>query len=86
MSIRDAKSLHWAEHHLRCLHKIEHYVLQMWHKRFLVDDVEIDLIFTDNLNPNIPSDEINLAARIIQLEILVPVRIHTVLVEFFLEK
>lgn len=70
--VGDAVSDLCAKHHLGALHSIVNAVLQSWLKRILVDKIEIYEIVTDNLDPNISFDIVDLATHIFFFAVLGP--------------
>lgn len=86
LPISNAKAPRWPKHHLGSPHEVEHDVFKLGHECLLVDDVEVYLVFTDNLNPDVSLDEVDLPARIGELVVLVPVGLLATLVELLLEE
>ena len=62
-----------AEHHLGALHEVEHHVFKSGFECLFVDQVEVDLVISRNLDPNIAADKIDLATHLLKLVILGPV-------------
>jgi hypothetical protein len=71
--IRNTVSYSGAKHHLGALHEIEHHVFKSWYERLLVDQIEVHLVISRNLDPYIAADEIDLATHLLELVILGPV-------------
>ena len=71
--ISNAVSYFGTKHHLGTLHEIEHHVLKFGLKRLFVDEIEVNLFISRNLNPNIAADEIYLPTHLFKLVILGPV-------------
>ena len=59
--------------HPWALHKVVHDVLEFWHQSFLVDKVEVNLLISRNLEPNITFNEIDCTSCFWDVIILVPV-------------
>lgn len=49
-----------------------HHVLELWHQRDIVDDVEVDLVFRGDLDTNVSTNEEKSAALIVKRVVLVP--------------
>lgn len=86
LSISHAKSFQWTKHHLCSLHEVVHNIFKLWHQCFLINDIEVNLIFTHNLNTDITFDEVNLTACVVKFIILMPVRLVAFFIEYFLEE
>lgn len=70
--IRNTVSYSGAEHHLRALHEIVHNVFKSWFECLFVDEVEVNLVISCNLDPNITADKVYLTAHLLELVILGP--------------
>lgn len=86
LPISNSEFLGWSEHHLRGSHEINHHVFKLGHQSLLINDVEVNPVFANNLNSNISLDEVDLAARVRQLVIQVPVWLLPALVIFLFEE
>ena len=58
------------EHHLRALHEVGHDVFQLGHHSFLINKVEIYLIFVCNLNSYVALDEVKRMPFLVELIVL----------------
>ena len=51
-----------SEHHLTAIHEIEHHVFQVSLKCFRIDQVEVDLLISDDLDALVALDEVKVAS------------------------
>ena len=68
------------------LHEVVHNIFELWHQCFLIDDVEVNLIFTHNLDADITLNEVDLTSRVVKFIILMPVRLVALFIKYFLEE
>tara|TARA_B110000285_G_scaffold161863_1_gene180808 strand:+ start:39 stop:359 length:321 start_codon:yes stop_codon:yes gene_type:complete len=48
-----------TKHHLVALHEIKHHVFESWHKSFWVNQIEVNILLSSDLDPFVAFDEIN---------------------------
>ena len=65
-------SLHGANQERRTVDEIIHYVLELWHQRLLVNEVEVNFPLRGNLNPDISSNEENSTSHVMDCMIVSP--------------
>ena len=73
------------EHHLVAFHVVVHYILQLWHQGFLVNEEEVDYILCGHLDPHVALD-VEDEASVLQLVVLNPVELASHRVLLLLEE
>jgi hypothetical protein len=61
-----------SKHHHRALHVIVHHVLQFRLKGLLINNEEVNLFISNNLNPYVAPNEIDLPSHVIKSFVLCP--------------
>lgn len=61
-----------AEHHLGALHEVAHDILEFGHESLLVDEDEVDLLVSGDLDSHVALDVVNLASDFRDLVVLSP--------------
>ena len=69
--VGDTVSDSTAKHHLGALHVVVHDVLEFRLKRLLVDEVKVNMLLVNHLDPDISFDEVDVASDV-KLAVLNP--------------
>ena len=62
--VRDSVFDLGPKHHLRAVHEVVHHVFKLRHQRLPINDVEVDLGISGNLDSNVTLNVINEPAKI----------------------
>lgn len=57
---------------MRAIHEVEHHVFKLWHERFLVYLVEVDLLVRCDLESNVTFNEKDITAHLFESMVILP--------------
>ena len=83
--VRNREHHAFAEHHLVAAHIIIHTIFKLGHQSFLIDEIEVHILISGHLNPNIALYIVQKPSHF-QVEIFLPRSFFCVWVEDLLEK
>ena len=73
-----------TKHHLVTSHEVEHDILEGWLECLWVNQIEVNLIISSNLDPFVSFDEVDEASHV-DLVVLFPLLGHILVLVFFLD-